>query len=92
MKPRFKVPRPKDKTDEEIIVEIERKVIQAIGNYTHKEWEGTQKILKHQGCMNRVLEEMAISCPPRPILRPWATSCNRQGLLVLKLSRLLRQN
>lgn len=37
-----------------------------IVNYTHKEWEAAQNILKHQGHVNRVLEEMGISCPPRP--------------------------
>jgi hypothetical protein len=64
--PKFNVQRPEGKTDEEIKAEIERKVIQMIGNYTHKEWEVAQKILKHQDRVNRVLEEMGISCPPRP--------------------------
>jgi hypothetical protein len=36
-----------------------------MGNYTHKEWEAAQKILKHEGHVNRVLEEMGISCPLR---------------------------
>jgi hypothetical protein len=26
-------------TDEEIVTEVERKVVQMIGNFTHKEWE-----------------------------------------------------
>jgi hypothetical protein len=30
---------PDEKTDEEIVTEVERKVVQMIGNYTHKEWE-----------------------------------------------------
>jgi hypothetical protein len=47
--PKFNVKCPDGKTDEEIVAEIERKVIQMIGNYTHKEWECAQKILKHQG-------------------------------------------
>jgi hypothetical protein len=37
-----------------------------IGNYAHREWECAQKILKHQGCVNRVFDEMSISYPPRP--------------------------
>jgi hypothetical protein len=37
-----------------------------IGNYAHREWECAQKILKHQGCVNRVIDEMSISYPPRP--------------------------
>jgi hypothetical protein len=37
-----------------------------IVNYTHKEWEAAQYILKHQGHVNHVLEEMGISCLPRP--------------------------
>jgi hypothetical protein len=60
------VKRPEGKTDEEILAEIEKKVIQMIGNYTHKEWECAQKILKHQGRVNRVLEEMNVPCPSRP--------------------------
>jgi hypothetical protein len=47
--PKFNVKHPDGKTDEEIVAEIERKVIQMIDNYTHKEWECAQKILKHQG-------------------------------------------
>jgi hypothetical protein len=30
---------PKDKTDEEIVADIEKKVVQMISNYTHMEWE-----------------------------------------------------
>jgi hypothetical protein len=36
-----------------------------IGNDTHKEWEAAQKILKHQGRVNCVLEEMKVPCPLR---------------------------
>jgi hypothetical protein len=61
------VKRPKGKTDEEIVVEVEKKVVQMIGNYTHKEWECAQKILKHQGRVNRVFEEMNVTYFPRPI-------------------------
>jgi hypothetical protein len=64
--PKFNVKRPDGKTDEEILAEVERKVIQMIGNYTHKEWECAQKILKNQGRVNRVLEEMKVACPLRP--------------------------
>jgi hypothetical protein len=46
-------------TDEEIVAEVERKVVQMIGNFTHKEWECAQRILKHQGLVNRVFDEMA---------------------------------
>jgi hypothetical protein len=37
-----------------------------IGNYTHGEWECSHKILKHQGCVNRVFDEMNVSYPLRP--------------------------
>jgi hypothetical protein len=65
--PKFNVKRPNGKTDKEIVTEVERKVVQMIGNYTHKEWECTQKILKHQGRVNRVFDEMNVSFPPRLI-------------------------
>jgi hypothetical protein len=58
------VKRPEGKTDEEILAEVEKKVVQIIGNYTHKEWECAQKILKHSGRVNSALEEMNVSCPP----------------------------
>jgi hypothetical protein len=61
------VKRPKGKIDEEIVAEVEKKVVQMIGNYTHKEWERAQKILKHQGRVNRVFEEMNVTYFPRPI-------------------------
>jgi hypothetical protein len=47
-----------------------------IDNYTHKEWECAQKILKHQGRVNRVFEEMKISWPLRP--KPAALSKKMQ--------------
>jgi hypothetical protein len=56
--PKFNVKRPEGRTDDEILADVERKVIQMIGNYTHKEWECAQKILKHSGRVNRLLEEM----------------------------------
>jgi hypothetical protein len=37
-----------------------------IGNYTHKEWDCSQKILKHAGRVNRVFDEMEISYQLRP--------------------------
>jgi hypothetical protein len=61
------VKRPEDKTDEEIVADIEKKVVQMIGNYTHKEWECAQRILKHQGRVNCVLDEMGITYSPRPV-------------------------
>jgi hypothetical protein len=36
--PKFNVKRPDGKTDEEIMAEVEKKVVQMISNYTHKEW------------------------------------------------------
>jgi hypothetical protein len=65
--PIFNVKRPADKTDEEVIVEVERKVVQMIGNFTHKEWECTQRILKHQGRVNHVFDEMGVTYSPRPV-------------------------
>jgi hypothetical protein len=64
--PKFNVKRPDGKTDEEIVAEVEKKVVQMIGNYTHREWECAQKILKHQGHVNRVFDEMNVLYPPRP--------------------------
>jgi hypothetical protein len=61
--PKFNDKCPKGKTDKEILAEVERKVTQMIRNYTHKEWECAQKILKDQGHVNRVLEEMKFPCP-----------------------------
>jgi hypothetical protein len=65
--PIFNVKRPKDVTDEEIIAEVERKVVQMIGNFTHKKWECAQRILKHQGRVNRVFDEMGVTYSPRPV-------------------------
>jgi hypothetical protein len=50
--PKFNVKRLDGKLDEEIVAEVEKKVVQMIGNYTHREWECAQKILKHQGHVN----------------------------------------
>jgi hypothetical protein len=66
LSPVFNVKRPEGRTDEEIVAEVERKVIQMIGNYTHKEWDCAKKILKHAGRVNRVFDEMKISYQPRP--------------------------
>jgi hypothetical protein len=38
-----------------------------IGNFTHKEWECAQRILKHQGRVNRVFDEMGVTYSPRPV-------------------------
>jgi hypothetical protein len=65
--PIFNVKRPEDVTDEEIVAEVEKKVVQMIGNFTHKEWECTQRILKHQGRVNRVFDEMGVTYSPRPV-------------------------
>jgi hypothetical protein len=65
--PIFNVKRPEDMTDEEIVAEVERKVVQMIGNFTHKEWECAQRILKHQGRVNRVFDEMGVTYSPRPV-------------------------
>jgi hypothetical protein len=65
--PKFNVKRPDGKRDEEIVAEVEKKVVQMIDNYTHKEWECAQKILKHQGRFNRVFNEMNVLFSPQPI-------------------------
>jgi hypothetical protein len=65
--PIFNVKRPEDKTDEEIVAHVEKKVIQMIGNFTHKEWECAQRILKHQGRVNRVFDEMGVTYSLRPV-------------------------
>jgi hypothetical protein len=65
--PIFNVKRPADKTDEEVVAEVERKVVQMIGNFTHKEWECAQRILKHQGRVNRVFDEMGVTYSPCPV-------------------------
>jgi hypothetical protein len=54
-------------SDEEIVAEVERKVVQMIGNFTHKEWECAQRILKHQGRVNRVFDEMGVTYSLRPV-------------------------
>jgi hypothetical protein len=64
--PKFNLKRPEGKTDEEFVGEVEKKVVQMISNYTHREWECTQKILKHQDRVNRVFDEMKVSYLPRP--------------------------
>jgi hypothetical protein len=38
-----------------------------IGNFTHKEWECAQRILKHQGRVNPVFDEMGVTYCPRPV-------------------------
>jgi hypothetical protein len=38
-----------------------------IGNFTHKEWECAQRILKHQGRVNCVFDEMGVTYSPRPV-------------------------
>jgi hypothetical protein len=48
----FNVKRPDGKTDKEIVAELRKKVVQMIGNYTHKEWDCAQKILKHMDRVN----------------------------------------
>jgi hypothetical protein len=65
--PIFNVKRPKDMSDEEIVAEVERKVVQMIGNFTHKEWECAQRILKHQGHVNRFFDEMSVTYSPGPV-------------------------
>jgi hypothetical protein len=65
--PIFNVKRPADMSDEEIVAEVERKVVQMIGNFTHKEWECAQRILKHQGRVNRVFDEMGVTYSLRPV-------------------------
>jgi hypothetical protein len=65
--PIFNVKRPANKTDEEVVAEVERRVVQMIGNFTHKEWECAQRILKHQGRVNRVFYEMGVTYSPRPV-------------------------
>jgi hypothetical protein len=65
--PIFNVKRSADKTDEEVVAEVEKKVVQMIGNFTQKEWECAQRILKHQGQVNRVLDEMGVTYSPRPV-------------------------
>jgi hypothetical protein len=61
------VKRLEEKTDEEIVADVKKKVVQMIGNYTHKKWECAQKILKHQGRVNRVFDEMGVAYSPRSI-------------------------
>jgi hypothetical protein len=49
------------------VAEVEKKVVQMIGNFTHKEWECAQRILKHQGRVNHVFDEMGVTYSPRPV-------------------------
>jgi hypothetical protein len=89
--PKFNIRCPEAKNDEEILAEIERKVVLMIGNYTHKEWECAQKILKHQGRVNRVLGEMKFLCPPCRNPQPRAKRCYLLGTLDLNWLRPLRK-
>jgi hypothetical protein len=66
-KPIFNVKRLVDKSDDEIVAEVEKKVVQMIGNFTHKEWECAQRILKHQGRVNQVFDEMGVTYSPRSV-------------------------
>jgi hypothetical protein len=66
--PIFNVKRLDGPTDEEIVAEAEKKVVQMIGNYTHRECECAQKILKHHGRVNRVFDEVNVSYPLQPKL------------------------
>jgi hypothetical protein len=83
--PKFNVKRPEGKTDDEILADVGKKFIQMIGNYTHEEWEAAQKILKHQGRVNCVLEEMKVPCPPR--LKPTVPGKKMQPPTTLDLSQ-----
>jgi hypothetical protein len=65
--PIFNVKRPADMSDEKIVAEVERKVVQMIGNFTHKEWKCAQRILKNQGRVNRVFDEMGVTYSLRPV-------------------------
>jgi hypothetical protein len=65
--PIFNVKRPADKTDDEVVAQVEKKVVQMIGNFTNKEWECAQRILKHRGRVNRVFDEMGVTNSPRPV-------------------------
>jgi hypothetical protein len=65
--PILNVKQPVDKTDEEVVAEVEKRVVQMIGNFTHKEWECTQRIFKHQGRVNCVFDEMGVTYSPRPV-------------------------
>jgi hypothetical protein len=47
------------------VAEVKKKVVQMIGNFTHKEWECAQRILKHQGRVTRVFDEMGVTYSPR---------------------------
>jgi hypothetical protein len=47
--PIFNVERPVDKTDDEVVTEVEKKVVQMIGNFTHKDWECAQRIFETSG-------------------------------------------
>jgi hypothetical protein len=72
----FNAKRLDGQTDEEIVAEVERKVVQMTGNYTHREWECAQKILKHPSHVNRVFDELKISYQPR--LKPATTGKKMQ--------------
>jgi hypothetical protein len=89
--PIFNVKRPEDKTDEEIVADIEKKVVQMIGNYTHKEWECAQRILKHQGRVNCVLDEMGITYSPRPVPPTAGKKMQPPGNIGLEARRNLKE-
>jgi hypothetical protein len=85
--PIFNVKQPADMTDDEVVAEVEKKVVQMIGNFTHKEWECAQRILKHQGRVNRVFEKWVSHIPLGQCPRQPARRCSRRATLDLSLSR-----
>jgi hypothetical protein len=89
--PIFNVKRPADRTDEEVVAEVERKVVQMIGNFTHKEWECAQRILKHHVRVNRVFEEMGVTYSPRPVPPTASKKMQHRVTPDLRLWKLLRR-
>jgi hypothetical protein len=63
-----------------------------IRNYTHKEWECAQKILKRQGRANRVLEEMNIPYPPRTKPSTAGKKMQPPGNIVSELAETSKKN
>jgi hypothetical protein len=63
--PRLKLERPKDKSDESIVAEVEREACDIIGPYHEKEYESAVAIVKHDGRINRVLHMMGVKVEPR---------------------------
>jgi hypothetical protein len=63
--PVFNLQKPLGKSDEVIVVELERAAIELLGPWNKKEYDSLVAVYYHQGGVNRCLQEMGVSYSPR---------------------------